>query len=72
MQHFPNHWLMQIFLTSEIGPDILIKVLKAALYSLFRLAAFCLIFTLSKNKDFRFGDLLKLPPSSPFMNEFCQ
>ena len=26
MPHFPNHWSMQIFLTSGIGPDILMKV----------------------------------------------
>ena len=26
MQHFPNHWSMQIFLTSGIGPDILMRV----------------------------------------------
>ena len=26
MQHFPDRWSMQTFLTSGIGPDILIKV----------------------------------------------
>ena len=47
MQHFPNHWSMQIFLTSGIGLDILMKVfegyiillLKATLYS-------CLLFNI--------------------------
>ena len=26
LQHFTNHWSMQIFFTSVIGPDILMKV----------------------------------------------
>ena len=40
MQHFPNHWSTQKFLTSGIGPDILMKVLKATLYSYFGRLAF--------------------------------
>ena len=72
MQHFPNDWSMQIFLTSGIGPDILMKVFEGPLYSLFWQADFCLIFILSKNKRFLSVALLILHPSSPFMNEFRQ
>ena len=44
--------------------------MKIALYSLFGQPEFCLIFILSENKDFHSGVLLKMPPSSPFMEEF--
>ena len=40
------------------------------LYSLFGQPELCLIFTLSKNKDSHSGVLLKMPPSSPSMEEF--
>ena len=59
MQHFPNHWSTQIFLTSGIGPDILMKVFEGYIILLFRQAGFCLIFIFSKNKGFRSFDLLK-------------
>ena len=39
-------------------------------YSLFGQLGFCLIFILSKTKDFQSGALLKMPPSSPFMKKF--
>ena len=40
------------------------------LYSLFRWPSFCLIFILSKNEGFQSRALLKMPPSSPSMEEF--
>ena len=59
MQHFPNHWSTHKFLTSGIGPDILMKVFEGYIILLFRQAVFCLIFIFSKNKGFRSFDLLK-------------
>ena len=44
--------------------------MKIALYSLFGQPELCLIFILSKNKDFHSGVLLKMPPSSPSMEGF--
>ena len=44
--------------------------MKIALYSLFGQPELCLIFILGENKDFRSGVLLKMPPSSPSMEEF--
>ena len=44
--------------------------LKIALYSLFGQPGFCLIFILSKKKSFQSEALLKMPPSSPSMEEF--
>ena len=62
---------MQIFFTSVIGPDILMKVFED--YIIFLVwAAWVLIFILNKNKDFRSRNLLKMHPSSPFMKECGQ
>ena len=44
--------------------------MKIALYSLFVKPELCLIFILSKNKDFHSGVLLKMPSSSPSIEEF--
>ena len=47
---------------------------KIELYSLFGQPGFCLIFILSKKKrdrDFQSVPLLKMPPSSPSMEELC-
>ena len=44
--------------------------MKIDLYSLFGQPELCLIFTLSENKDFHSAVLLKIPPSSPSMEEF--
>ena len=50
---------------------------KIELYSLFGQPGFCLISILSKKKkkkrerDFQSVALLKMPPSSPSMEEFC-
>ena len=44
--------------------------LKIALYSLFGQSELCLIFILSKSNNFQSGILLKMPPSSPSMEEF--
>ena len=63
---------MQIML----GPDVLINFffffffLKIALYTLFGQLGFCSIFILSKNNDFQSEALLKMPPSSPSIEEF--
>ena len=59
MQHLPNHWSTQNFLTSGIGPDILMKVSEGYIILLFLQAGFCLIFIFSKNKGFQSFDLLK-------------
>ena len=44
--------------------------IKIALHSLFGQLELCLIFILSENKDFHSGVLLKMPTSSPSMEEF--
>ena len=44
--------------------------IKITLCSLFGQPELCLIFILRKNKDFHSGVLLKMPPSSPSMEEF--
>ena len=59
---------MQIFFTSGIGHDILMNGWKIVLYFLF--GQFCLVFITSKNQGFQSGALLKMPPSSPSMEEF--
>ena len=43
---------------------------KITSYSLFEHPGFCLIFILSKKKHFQSGALLKMPPSSPTIEEF--
>ena len=50
MQYFPNHWSMQIYFTSGIGPDIFFIW---AAWGFF-------ISILSKNKGFESGFLLKI------------
>ena len=62
MQHFTNQWSMQIFFTSGIGLDILMK----------EQPGFCLIYILNKDKEFQSCALLEIPSSPPFMNEFHQ
>ena len=47
-----------------------LRCLRIALYSLFGQPELCLIFILSKNNDFQSGVLLRMPPSSPSMEEF--
>ena len=56
----------RFFLNSWIGPDILMKVFEG--YIILLISAGWLLF----NKRFQSGALLKLPPSSPLMKEFCQ
>ena len=53
---------MQIFFTSGIGLDILMK----------EQPGFCLIYILNKDKEFQSCALLEIPSSPPFMNEFHQ
>ena len=61
-----------IFFTSRVNPDILINVHKDCTLTkiYFGKPELCLIFILSENKDFHSGVLLKMPPSSPSMEEF--
>ena len=63
---------MQIFSTSGIGLDILIKEFEDYITFLIWAAWVCLFFTLSKNKNFQSEPLLKIPSSSPSMKEFVQ
>ena len=65
--------LSQLLLNSDffyfgIGPDFVMKVLRD--YIIILIWGFCLISIISKNKCFQFGVLLKMPPSSPSMEEF--
>ena len=53
MQHFPNHWSMQIFLTSGIGPDILMKVFEG--YNILLISAGCLLFNFYLKQKQRFS-----------------
>ena len=48
---FPNHWSVQIFFTSEIPLNVLIKVLEDNIIILIGQPGYCLIFILS-NKGF--------------------
>ena len=62
---------MQIFFISGICPDILMNALKNCIVLFFGVASFGLIKIISsKNKGFQSGALLKIPPSSPSMQEF--
>ena len=60
MQHFPNLWLMQIYFTSGIGPDILMKVFKGYIVFPIWETWVLLIFILNTNKGFRSRVLLKM------------
>ena len=55
-----------------LGQDLIFSLmcLKIALYSLLGQPELCLIFILRKNNDFYSGVLLKMPRSSPSMEEF--
>ena len=53
MQHFPNHWSMQIFLTSGIGPDILMKVFEG--YIILLISAGWLLFNFYLKQKQRFS-----------------
>ena len=53
MQHFPNRWSMQIFLTSEIGPDILMKVFEG--YIILLITAGLLLFNFCLKQKQVFG-----------------
>ena len=60
---------MQIFFISGIGPDILITVLEECIIYLIWAAWVLFFILLSKNKGFQSAALLKVPPSSPSMEE---
>ena len=63
-RYFRNQWF---FFTSGIGTDILMNMLEGWIVFLIW-EAWVLIFILIKN--FQSEALLKMPPSSPFMEEF--
>ena len=58
-----------ILFTSGIGQDILMKVLEHYIFLIWT-DGFFKIVILSKNRHFQSGALLKIPPSSPSMEEF--
>ena len=52
-EHFPNHLSMHIFLTSEIGPDILMKVFEG--YIILLISAGWLLFSFYLKQKQRFS-----------------
>ena len=52
-EHFPNHLSMHIFLTSEIGPDILMKVFEG--YIILLISAGWLLFNFYVQQKQRFS-----------------
>ena len=71
MQYFPNHWSMEIFFTAGIGPDIMMNVFED--YTIFLICTAWVLFNFyfkQKQRFFKSGVWLRMPPLSPSMKEF--